>query len=160
MWLCHESIYQAIYQPGSPLMRPSPLAPHHPSPLRSGRDHRRAHQRAERRRPRFEQAVHHLGPGNRDGPPPDDHPDARRSGLLLRVPLAVAARLEREHCESNGLLRDYFPKGTDLSSHPPQHLLAVEDQLNTRPGRILGDRTPAELFAALLASESPPVLRR
>jgi len=52
------------------------------------------------------------------------------------------------------------PRGTDLSSHPPQHLLAVEDQLNTRPGRILGDRTPAELFAALLASESPPVLRR
>jgi len=50
MRLCHESIYQAIYQPGSPLMRPSPLAPHHRSPLRTGRDHRRAHQHAERRR--------------------------------------------------------------------------------------------------------------
>ena len=59
----------------------------------------------------------------------------------------------------NGLLRDYFPKGTDLSAHPPQHLLAVENELNYRPRRILGDRTPAELFAALLASESPPVLR-
>jgi IS30 family transposase len=33
----------------------------------------------------------------------------------------------------NGLLRDYFPKGTDLSSHPPEHLLAVEDEFNNRP---------------------------
>lgn len=51
MWLCHESIYQAVYQPGSTLMRPSPLAPQHRSPLRTSRDHRRAQQRADRRRP-------------------------------------------------------------------------------------------------------------
>jgi IS30 family transposase len=60
----------------------------------------------------------------------------------------------------NGLLRDYFPKGTDLSVHPPHHLLAVESELNSRPRRILSDRAPAELFALLLASESPPVLQR
>jgi transposase, IS30 family len=60
----------------------------------------------------------------------------------------------------NGLLRDYFPKGTDLSAHTPDHLLAVENELNNRPRRVLGDRAPAELFAALLPSESPPVLRR
>jgi IS30 family transposase len=60
----------------------------------------------------------------------------------------------------NGLLRDYFPKGTDLSVHPPWQLLAVENELNNRPRRVLGDQAPAELFAALLASQSPPALRR
>jgi IS30 family transposase len=67
MRLCHESIYQAVYEPGSALLRPSPLAPHRRSPLRSGRGHRRAHQRVERRRPRFEKpmlTIHdrHSGP--------------------------------------------------------------------------------------------------
>lgn len=57
MWLCHASIYQAVYQPSSLLRRPSPLAPHRRSPLRTGRDHRRAHQRTERRRPWFEQPM-------------------------------------------------------------------------------------------------------
>ncbi|MEP6697845.1 MAG: IS30 family transposase, partial [Pseudonocardiales bacterium] len=57
MRLCHESIYQALYQPGSVLLRPSKLAPHRRSPLRTGRDHRRAHQRVQRRRPRFEQPM-------------------------------------------------------------------------------------------------------
>src|ERR1700727_3475298 len=60
----------------------------------------------------------------------------------------------------NGLLRDYFPKGTDLSAHSPSHLLAVENELNNRPRQVLGDRSPAELFAALLTSQNPSVLRR
>jgi transposase, IS30 family len=61
MRLCHESFCQAIYQPGSPLMRPSLLAPGRPSPLRTGRCHRRAQQHAERRRPRFEQPMLTIG---------------------------------------------------------------------------------------------------
>lgn len=61
---------------------------------------------------------------------------------------------------ANGLLRDYFPKGTDLSAHPPEHLLAVENEPSNRPRHVLDDRAPAELFAALLASENLPVLRR
>jgi IS30 family transposase len=60
----------------------------------------------------------------------------------------------------NGLLRDYFPKATDLSTHSPQHLLAVENELNNRPRRTLDDRALAELFAALLTSGNPSVLRR
>jgi IS30 family transposase len=61
---------------------------------------------------------------------------------------------------ANGLLRDYFPKGTDLSAHSPEHLLAVENELNNRPRHVLNDRPPVELFAALLASQKPPALRR
>jgi IS30 family transposase len=61
---------------------------------------------------------------------------------------------------TNGLLRDYFPKGTELSIHSAEHLLAVENELNRRPRKVLGDRTPAELFEALLASPDQSVLRR
>jgi transposase, IS30 family len=61
---------------------------------------------------------------------------------------------------SNGLLRDYFPKGVTLINHPPEHLLAVENELNYRPRMVLQDRCPADLFAALLASDGPSVLRR
>jgi transposase, IS30 family len=232
MWLCHESIYQAVYQPGSLLQRPSPLAPHRRSPLRTGRDHRRAHQRGERRRPRFEQPM--LTIGQRPFAPEDrsqaghwegdliigkDQGSAigtlverqTRTVRLLHMPYrdsdtlhdALRARMAdlppvllrsitwdqgtemARHltitrslgapvyfCDShspwqrgsnenmNGLLRDYFPKGTDLSIHSPRDLLAVENELNNRPRRVLGDRSPAELFTAVLASASPSVLRR
>jgi len=63
---------------------------------------------------------------------------------------------ENTHCP----LRDYFPKGVTLINHPPEHLLAVEDELNNRPRMVLKDRCPADLFAALLASSGPSVLRR
>jgi IS30 family transposase len=61
---------------------------------------------------------------------------------------------------SNGLLRQYFPKGTDLNRHAVEHLRAVEDELNNRPRRVIGDRSPAELFTALLASPDHQMLRR
>jgi transposase, IS30 family len=60
----------------------------------------------------------------------------------------------------NGLLRDYFPKGTDLGGHTQQHLTAVEGELNNRPRLVLQDRAPADLFDALLTSQSPLMLRR
>jgi transposase, IS30 family len=60
----------------------------------------------------------------------------------------------------NGLLRDYFPKGTELSMHTREHLLAVENELNNRPRLILKSITPAALFATLLASQNQSVLQR
>lgn len=54
---------------------------------------------------------------------------------------------------TNGLLRQYFPKSTDLSIHTARDLARVESELNRRPRIVLGDRNPEELFQALLISE-------
>ncbi len=53
---------------------------------------------------------------------------------------------------TNGLLRQYFPKGTDLSLHSAADLTAVALALNTRPRKTLGWRTPAEALDAVLRS--------
>lgn len=232
MQLCHESIYQVVNQRNSRFMRLSPLEPHRRSPLRTGRDHRRAHRRQQHRRPRFQQPM--LTIHDRPFPPLDrseaghwdgdliignDHVSAiatlveRQIRMLRLVHLtrsdadslhvALVDRMEdlpptlmrsitwdpgtemARHfatadklkapvyfCDSrspwqrgsnentNGRLRDYFPKGVSLASHLPTHLLAVEDELNHRPRLVLQDRCPADLFAVLLTSTGPSVLRR
>jgi hypothetical protein len=84
--LCHESIYQAVYQPHSRLIRPPQVRSPHRGPLRTGRNHRRAHQRPGRRRPRFAQPMLSIG---------------RRICISISLNLAVGApwwTLGRGHC--------------------------------------------------------------
>lgn len=52
---------------------------------------------------------------------------------------------------TNGLLRQYFPKGTDLSQHHRDELNAVAHTLNSRPRKTLGWRTPAEALEEILS---------
>ena len=222
----HETIYQELYRPNSLLLRRP-----QPSPLRTGRDHRRAQVRFTRRRRRFGEpmlSVHQrpfqpedrseaghwegdviVGPQHRSAigtlverqtrlvklihlPRPDSFD--LRDGLLrelaelpamllrsitwdqgsemarhLEITEAIGAKVyfcdagspwQRGSNENtNGLLRQYFPKGTDLALHSRAELLRVEQELNSRPRAILNDRTPFEIFTQLLTSSTVPMLR-
>ena len=55
---------------------------------------------------------------------------------------------------TNGLLREYFPKGTDITGDI-RYLNTVADEINGRPRAILQFRTPAEVFAELLLADNP-----
>ena len=57
---------------------------------------------------------------------------------------------------TNGLLRQYFPKGTDLSRWGPGYLDNIAAELNNRPRKTLGWRTPAEALDKLLSNPSDP----
>jgi transposase, IS30 family len=97
-------------------------------------------------------------------------PDALRRSLTWdqgwemrsHVQIAVDADCEIYFCDphspwqrgsnenTNGLLRQYFPKGTGLGGHSPAHLAAVAGELNGRPRKTLGWKTPAEALAEIL----------
>ena len=80
--------------------------------------------------------------------------------------IAVAADVEIYFCDphspwqrgsnenTSGLLRQYFPKGTSLAGHSPADLAAVADELNGRPRKTLGWKTPAEALAEVLAQDA------
>jgi IS30 family transposase len=57
---------------------------------------------------------------------------------------------------TNGLLRQYFPKGTDLSGYHPDYLAFVANQLNDRPRKRLNWKTPKEALTALLSEPTDP----
>lgn len=221
-----ETIYQAVYRPGSGIIR-KPA----PSPLRTGRDHRRGQSRAVRTRRRFAQpmlSVHDrgfdptdrsiaghwegdliVGPHNRSAigtlverqtryvkllhlpahnstellaalvSTLNELPPSLRQTVTWDQGTEMARHLEITQatgtkiyfCDAaspwqrgsnentNGLLRQYFPKSTNLAVHSRRDLARVETELNRRPRITLNDRAPAELFAALLASQNHPPLR-
>ena len=195
-----ETIYQAVYRPGSGFVRKDA-----PSPLRTGRDHRRGQTRQLRARRRFAQpmlSVHErgfeptdrtqaghwegdliVGPHNRSAigtlverqtryvklvhlraynsiemhaalvrclnalPPVLRQTLTWDQGTEMAKHLDVTADTGTKvyFCDAgspwqrgsnentNGLLRQYFPKSTDLSIHSPRELADVESELNRRP---------------------------
>ena len=84
--------------------------------------------------------------------------------MALHAQITLAADLPVYFCDphapwqrgsnenTNGLLRQYFPKSTDLSVHSREHLDAVAAQLNARPRKTLGWRTPAQALDEALAA--------
>ena len=88
----------------------------------------------------------------------------RGSELAKHKDLALAGRISIYFCDpqspwqrgsnenTNGLLRQYFPKDTDLSAHSQDHLDAIALKLNTRPRKTLGYKTPATILQATVAT--------
>jgi len=88
--------------------------------------------------------------------------------MANHIAIAEAAQLDIYFCDphspwqrgsnenTNGLLRQYFAKGTDLSIFPADYLDYVATKLNTRPRKTLGWKTPAEALDELLSNPSKP----
>ena len=84
--------------------------------------------------------------------------------MARHAKISVATGLEVYFCDphspwqrgsnenTNGLLRQYFPKGTNLAVHSSDHLQAVAAQLNARPRKTLGWKTPAQALREVLDS--------
>ena len=56
---------------------------------------------------------------------------------------------------TNGLLRQYLPKGTDLSTYTQEELDEIADSLNTRPRETLNAKTPLDVYAEVLQKSVP-----
>lgn len=82
---------------------------------------------------------------------------ARHAALTMATDLPVYfahphAPWERPSNENtNGLIREYLPKGIEITSHQP-YLNAIADELNDRPRQSLGFLTPREVFQRILAT--------
>ena len=97
---------------------------------------------------RAAEAVPDLGPGQRDGQP---RQIAEATGLEIYFcdPHSPWQRGTNEN--TNGLLRQYLPKGTDLVFYGPGLLDNIAAELNSRPRKRHGFQTPAEVLDRLLS---------
>ncbi|MGI5132128.1 IS30 family transposase [Pseudonocardia sp. CA-107938] len=89
------------------------------------------------------------------------------SEMACHAEITMAADLDIYFCDphspwqrgsnenTNGLLRQYFPKGTDLSVHSAAHLASVAAELNERPRKTLGWTTPAQALNEILSRRQP-----
>ena len=73
-----------------------------------------------------------------------------RDGIYFAHPGSPWMRPTNEN--TNGLLRQYFPKGSNLAIHGPEVLCDVENRLNHRPRKVLGWATPHHIFHQAVAS--------
>lgn len=74
--------------------------------------------------------------------------EALTADFYFATPYHSWERGLNEH--TNGLVRQYFPRGTDFRMVTESQVRAVEDRINHRPRKVLGYRTPAEVFTALV----------
>ncbi len=71
---------------------------------------------------------------------------AALNGLPFYFPLPHHPWQRGTNENTNGLLREYFPKGTDISSYDNAYIQSKVDELNMRPRKCLGYRTPYEVY--------------
>jgi len=71
---------------------------------------------------------------------------SRRTGVNVYFAHSYCSWQRGSNENTNGLIRQFFPKGTDLARQPASRINQVQDLLNHRPRRCLGYRTPHEAF--------------